>query len=97
MSVTMDPIKGGALFVEDQEYQMHTTAKSVPSKKKTVMDVQRLWIWVALKPIFFMNGKNMVSRGGEEAFELLYVLLIWIVRKSTCNYSVNQHTSAREI
>lgn len=44
-----------------------------------------------------MNGKNMVSRGGEEAFELVYVSLIWIVRKSACNYSVNQHTSALQI
>jgi hypothetical protein len=32
-----------------------------------------------------MNGKNMASNGGEEAIELLFILLIWIVRKFDCN------------
>jgi hypothetical protein len=35
-----------------------------------------------------MNGKNTASNGGEEAIELLYVLLMWIVRKFDCNSSV---------
>jgi hypothetical protein len=44
-----------------------------------------------------MNGKSMVSREGEEAFELLYVLYVWMVKKFTCDYLVNEHTSASQI
>lgn len=59
----------------------------------SVMDVQRLWIWVALRLIFFMNEKNMVSRGGEEACELLYVWLLRIVRQSTWHGWLPEKTS----
>jgi hypothetical protein len=52
------------------------------------MDVQRLWIWVALKLISSMNGKNMASNGGEEAIELFYISLMRIVRNVDSNSSV---------
>jgi len=40
-----------------------------------------------------MNEKNMVSRGGEEACELLYVWLLRIVRQSAWHWWLPEKTS----
>ena len=44
MNATMDPSKVAVLFVEEWEFLMPTIAKSVHSRRKIGMDVQKLSI-----------------------------------------------------
>jgi hypothetical protein len=44
MNATMDPFRVGVLSVEEWAFLMPTIAKSVHSRRKTGMDVQKLLI-----------------------------------------------------
>ncbi|GLJ40799.1 hypothetical protein SUGI_0843940 [Cryptomeria japonica] len=46
----------------NQAFQMHITARNAPNKRKIGMDAQKLLILEVQKQIYFMNGRNMVSR-----------------------------------
>lgn len=66
MNATTDLFRVGVLSVEDSEFLMPTIAKSVHSRRKIGMDVQRSSTWGVRKQIFFTNGRNMVSRRDDE-------------------------------
>lgn len=69
MNATMDRTKDDVSSVVDQEYRTRTTAKSVQSKKRTEMDVQRSSIWAAVKRIYFTNEKSTdLKRDNSEHF-----------------------------
>lgn len=66
MNATTDRFRVDVLSVEDSEFLMRTIAKSVHSRRKIGMDVQRSSTWGVRKQISFTKGRNMVSRRDDE-------------------------------
>ncbi len=66
MSATMVPSRGGVSSVEGSASQMPTTARSALSRKRTEMDVPRLSILEAPRPISSMNERSMVLRRDDQ-------------------------------
>jgi hypothetical protein len=66
MSATMVPSRGGVSSVGGSASQMPTTARSALSRKRTEMDVPRLSILEAPRPISSMNERSMVLRRDDQ-------------------------------
>jgi len=62
MNATTGPFRVAVLSAEAWEFLMPTIAKSVHSRRKIGMVVQKLSIWVVPRQTCSMNGKNMVLR-----------------------------------
>lgn len=82
MNATTDRFRVGVLSVEDSEFLMPTIAKSVHSRRKIGMDVQRSSTWGVRKQISFTNGRNMVSRRDDDEYRYRAQRL-WVVEVGT--------------
>lgn len=67
MNAITVPFRVAVSSVEGWESLMHTTAKSVHSKRRTGMVVQKLSIWGVPKRTCFTNVRNMVSRKDDDS------------------------------
>lgn len=76
MNATMDLFRVVVLSVEEWEYLMPTTARSVPSRRKIGTGVPKLSTWGVPKLTCSMNGKNMASRKDEDVFLVILIMLL---------------------
>ncbi|XWS71563.1 hypothetical protein CRYUN_Cryun03dG0148500 [Craigia yunnanensis] len=79
MNATTTHFRVGVLSLEEWEYLMHITARSVHSKRKIGMVVRKLLILGVLRLTYSMSVKNMVLRKDD-----CWIILSVVTRFCCC-------------